>query len=297
MTKIVIIGASVAGHSVAVNLREKNKDCFITLITEEPHPFYDRRKLIGYLCGNIKEKELFLATPDFYAAGNINFLKERKAVGVNTAKQTVYLKKEEKRESCPYDFLVICSGRKTILPDIPGINKDSVLRMDTLSDFKEVKSRLIGDTVCFLGWNRLACEIAKALASKHKEIKLIMKEAPLDPLPGEGVEVINSELVDVIGESGVQAVKLKEGKIIGACLVMVFMSLPRAAMDFLDGANIELSEDAVSVDERMRTNLDNVFACGAISAPKDFSPRLKTWDETVMESKVLVDNLIQVMGG
>jgi thioredoxin reductase len=116
-------------------------------------------------------------------------------------------------------------------------------------------------------------------------------------LPCDGIEVINSELVDIIGESGVQAVKLKEGKIIGASLVMVFMSLPKAAMDFLKDTDIEVAEDGIYVDEKMCTNIDNVFSSGSVSVPKDFAARAKTWDETVNESKILVDNLIQVIGG
>jgi nitrite reductase (NADH) large subunit len=296
MTKIVIIGASAAGHTVAQNLREKNKDCAITLITEEAFPFYDRRKLVVYLSGNIKEKELFLLPPDFYAAQNIDFLKERKVVGINTKKRAVYLKREESRESLVYDFLVICSGRKTIFPEISGINKAGVLRPDTLSDFKEIKVHLISDTVCFLGWNRLASEVAKVIIAKGKEVKLIMNETPLEPLPGEGIEVINSEVVDIIGESGVQAVKLKEGKIIGTSLVMVFMSLPKAAMDFLDGTDIEAAEEAICVDEKMRTNLENIFSSGTVSVLKDFSPRLKTWDETVSESLKVAESIFQAIG-
>jgi NAD(P)H-nitrite reductase large subunit len=296
MTKVVIIGASAAGHTAAVSLREKNRDCSISLITEEAFPFYDRRKLLDYLAGRIKEKELLLSSSEFYAQKNINFLKEKKVSGINPNRRLVYLKEEDSRESLEYDFLVICSGRKTVLPQIPGINKDGVFRLDALKNFKDCRQYLISDSVCLMGWNGLTPSVFKIMTGKQMEIKLIINEKPADYQPPEGIEVINSEVVEIIGESRVQAVKLKEGKIIGTSLVMV-MDFPKASIDFLKDTDIEISQDAICVDERMCTSLKNVFSSGSVCSRKDSPVRLKSWDETVNESIGLVDNLVNIIGG
>jgi NAD(P)H-nitrite reductase large subunit len=296
MNKVVIIGASLAGHTVATALRDGNKDCPITLITEEAFTFYDRRMSFDYLEGKIKEKEILLSNPDFYQTKNINFLKERKAVSVNTAKRLVFLKNGEKRESIEYDFLVVCSGRKTFLPEIDGINKEGVFTFDSLKELKDAKNHLLGECVCVIGSNWLTVEFAKTVAARQKELKIITdKNIDMTLLPGNA-EIINTQVVEIIGESGVQAVKFKEGKIIGASIVFVMgKSVPN--VDFLKDTPVQMSVEAVLVDENMRSNISNIFSCGSVCCVKGGDFKLKSWDQTLAESRVLAENLIKTIGG
>ncbi|MDD5079821.1 MAG: FAD-dependent oxidoreductase [Candidatus Omnitrophica bacterium] len=298
MPKIIIIGSSIAGHTAAISLRQKNKDCEITLITDEPSPCYDKRKLPAYLAGGTKEKELYLVNADHYAGQNIKFLKERKVYGINTNRRLVYFKYEETRGNAEYDFLVICSGVKTTLPDIPGINKEGVIRLDSLNDFKQARKYLLSsDTVCFLGWNPWAQEIAKAITGQQKEVKAVTEQPVEGPAQMQHLEFINSKVTDIIGESGVQAIKLKEGKIIGASLVVVFDSPAKPAVDFLKDTDIELSGGGVCVDANLRTNLKNVFACGAAAGAQGLPDKTKNWDDVLNESVRLADNISQAIGG
>jgi len=268
------------------------------LIAEEQFPCYDKRKLPAYLSGGAKEKDLHIGSADHYASQNIKFLKERKVYGINTGRRLVYFKHDETRENAEYDFLVICSGVKTQLPDIPGINKEGVIRLDSLSDFKQARKYLLSsDTVCFLGWNPWAQEIAKAITGQQKEVKAVTEQSVEAPEQTQHLEFINSQVTDIIGESGVQAIKLKEGKIIGASLVVVFDSPARPAVDFLKDTDIELSEGAICVDETLRTNLKNVFACGAAARIKGSADKIKNWDDALNESVRLADNISQAIGG
>ena len=296
MNKVVIIGASVAGHTVATALREGNKDCPITLVTEEAFVFYDRRRSFDYLDGKIKEKEVFCASPDFYQAKNINFLKERKVVSVNTGKRLGFFKNGEKRESIEYDFLVICSGRKTPLPEIDGINKQGVFTLDSLKELKEARHHLSGESVCVIGSNWLTLEFAKVIAARQKELKIVTDENIDIALLPENTEIINTRVVEIIGESGVQAVKFQEGKIVSASVVFV-MGKSKPSADFLKDTPVEISEEAILVDEDMRSNISNIFSCGSVCCIKGSGFKLKSWDQTSAESRVLVDNLIKTIGG
>jgi NAD(P)H-nitrite reductase large subunit len=298
MPKIIIIGSSVAGHTAAVTLRQKCKDCEITLITEDAYPCYDKRKLPVYLSGGVKEKELYLVPADHYASHNIKFLKEKKVYGINTNRRLVYFKHEEAKENAGYDFLVICSGVKTLLPDITGINKEGVIRLDSLSDFKQARKYLLScETACFLGWNPWAQEVAKAVTGQQKEVKAVAVQPAEGSVEMQHLEFINSQVTEIIGESGVQAIKLQEGKIIGASLVAVFGDFPKPSIDFLKDTDIELSDGAISVDETLRTNLKNVFACGAAARIKGLPDKPKNWDDALNESVRLTDSLIQAIGG
>jgi nitrite reductase (NADH) large subunit len=296
MTKIVIIGASVAGHSAAVKLREKISDCAITLLTEENFPFYDRRRLPDFLAGTIEEKELFISSEEFYAQNNIIFLKDKKVSSLNPAKRLIYFKERGGEE---YDFLLIASGRKVVLPEIPGARRNGVFILYNLEDYKRFREhiRIIRNPVCLLGSDDWALAIAKTIACAHKiEVKLISRNTVENSGLPQDLEVINTPLQEIIGEGEVQAVKLKEGKLIGVSSV-VFLEELRNNIDFLKNTQMEISEDTILTDETMRTSIENVFACGAVARRRTESARIKNWDEVAMEAENFADNFLRRMKG
>jgi nitrite reductase (NADH) large subunit len=270
----------------------------ITLITEESYPLYNKPRLFDLLEGSVKEKELFLSSDEFYRQKNILFLKECKVSAVNTLRKQVYFK--NKREVAPYDLLVICTGRKFILPEIPGVRKNGVASLYSLTDFKAFISQAIGDSICVVGANVWAVAASRILASRRKDIKLInsngcLTEASRGLISAE-VEVINSRVTEIIGESEVQAIKLIEGKIIGTHAV-VFMDDLRSNTDFFKNMDIEMSDGAIVVDEKMRTNLEGVFACGTVCRQSATGSAAKSWDEVISESRQLASHLIEAIQG
>jgi len=295
---IVIIGASIAGHTVATALREANKACSITLIGRSPYPAYDKRRFLDYLTGSAKEKDLFLVAPDYYQEHGIQFLKECLVTSVGTIrKQVTYKNKDDRRASLDYDFLVVCSGRSTELPDVAGINKEGVYTLDSLVNFKDFRTHLITEPVCIMGSGPGALSVAQALAAKRKEVKLISSGLAVPENPNCYVDTIAADVVELIGEAGIQAVRLSEGKIIGTSLP-VFMPEPKKAnADFFKNGDIELSDGAIRVNETMSTNVPGVFACGSVCVKPSDANSVKSWEETINESKVLVEHLVRQIGG
>ncbi|MCX5708345.1 MAG: FAD-dependent oxidoreductase [Candidatus Omnitrophica bacterium] len=114
---------------------------------------------------------------------------------------------------------------------------------------------------------------------------------PQENLP-PAVEVINSEVVEIIGDSGVQAIKLKEGKIIGVSWAGV-MSPARPCTDFLKDSNIELIDGAIAVDENMRSSIPDIFACGAVCLRRGETPRIKTWEDSLAEGLSVAENILK----
>lgn len=294
MKNIVIIGASAAGHTLATLLREGSKDCAITLLSEESVPCYDKRRLPELLSGKVKEKEIFISSDDFYRKQNIVFIKECKVSSVNTQKNLVYGKNID---ALPYDFLIICTGRRFVVPSIAGAKKTGVFCLNSLSDFRDILSYGLGDSVCVVGSGNWAQEAAKGLALTHKETRLIFDQTACadDVQPFlEGVEVIRDEPVEIIGESQVQAVKLKKGKIIAASAVFYAGGL-KSNIDFLKNADIGLNGDLISVNDQMQTTRENVFACGAVCSLNQQHNVSQSWDEVVAQSSLLAHQLLSAL--
>ena len=295
MKKIVIIGASIAGHTVATALRQIHKSCSITLVTEEDYSLYDKRKLLDLLAGTVKDKEILLSSDEVYRDQNITFLKETRVSSVNTEKKIMYLKNKGVLE---YDFLVVCSGRKFVVPDIPGAKKEGVFSLNSLDEFKDFARRLLsGDAVCLVGSGQQVIKIAKILAQKQKELKIFSPNggALQEIIPSvEGqIEIINSRVMEIIGEHEVQAVKLAEGKIIGASSV-VFADELQSNLDFLKNTRVETIRNTILVDDGMRTNIGEIFSCGSVCSKKDMAETglaEKSWEEVINEGRHLAEIL------
>jgi NAD(P)H-nitrite reductase large subunit len=86
MKKIIIIGSSAAGYTLAQRLLAKDSQRSVTIVTQEPFAPYDRRKLLGYFAGAVKEKELFLSLN-----GKETVRGGLKVTGVNCDRKTLYL--------------------------------------------------------------------------------------------------------------------------------------------------------------------------------------------------------------
>jgi len=106
------------------------------------------------------------------------------------------------------------------LPQIPGAKKKGVLLLNSGDDLKKLDSFLINDTVCIDGPSKTALNLARSLQEKYKVgVKVVTSDKVEGILP-EGIEVIASPIKEIVGEGRAEAVKFKDGKAVGVCLVL-----------------------------------------------------------------------------
>ncbi len=258
---VVILGASVSGHNIARRIREEDRDCRITLITDEDYPAYDHLKLVDFISGITHEDGIFLCSEEWYVNNNISFIKNKRAGAINTSKKQLYFKD---KGSINYDILVISSGRSPVVPEIPGARKRGVFRLYTLDDAKSFLKHYIASTVCVVGSDVLALKMSQVICEKYKTEVKLLSESVFDPsLIHPDIEVINDAAAEILGEGEVQAIKLKSGKVFGVCAVL-FMGEYKSNIDFLKGSDIKVDNDFVLVDGWMCTSNKDIFACGSV---------------------------------
>ena len=293
MTRIVIIGNSAGGFSCCEALIKYSGDYEITVISEGKALPYKRNLLIDYLSGNIQESGLFLCAADFYEKNRIRFLKNSKAIRVDTRKQQVVLKDNK----ISYDYLVISTGVKVNIPDIPGNSKDGVYAFYALEDIQKVKQQLIlGDTVCVVGDPDLCLCLSQAIVSKEKQAKIISSPRPESFIASEKAEWLeNLEVSEIIGEGAeLKALKLNNGKVIGTSLV-IFAGNCLPNTDFLKESGIKADEGYICVDEGMHTNIENIFACGSASKIENQPLKSKSWEDVVREGALAGSTIITLL--
>ncbi len=279
MAKIVIIGNSAAGFSACQALINNSKTNEITVISREEYPAYKKNLLIEYLEGSQKEQDLFLCGEDFYEKNSINLQKNSEVIRIDTKKQSIVLKDKARID---YDYLIIASGQSVDIADIPGKNKDGVFAVSGLSDMKKIKDKLVlSNTICVIGEEARCSRLAQAITAKDKEVKVISKESGLMPK-------------ELIGEGQLQALKLSNGKVFGTSLVL-FTGDYIASTDFLKDTDIKTLNGYILTDEFMRTNLENVFACGSVAGNETAVGKEKLWADACREGILAAGNLIKLI--
>ncbi|MDP2927304.1 MAG: acetyl-CoA decarbonylase/synthase complex subunit alpha/beta [Candidatus Omnitrophota bacterium] len=114
------------------------------------------------------------------------------------------------------------------LPAIPGARKRGVVLISSEDDFKKLDAYLINDTVCIDGQAGVVFKLAKLICEKYKvAVKVISADSTPRLLElrgcspgGEDIQVINSPIQEIVGEGRAEAVKFKDGKAVGVCLVI-----------------------------------------------------------------------------
>ena len=106
------------------------------------------------------------------------------------------------------------------LPSIPGARKKGVVLISSEGDLKKLDTYLINDTVCIDGQSGITFRLAKLICEKYKvAVKVISTEQYHGELSAD-IQVINSPIQEIVGEGRAEAVKFKDGKAIGVCLVV-----------------------------------------------------------------------------
>lgn len=294
MKKVIIIGNSVSAFSACqafINSIDFPQYS-ITVISEEKYLPYRRDLLVDYLCGTVHEKDLFLCPQDFYSSKGIVLEQEREVTRVDLKRNRVILKSNDKIE---YDYLIISSGSKPVINDIPGKHKDGVFVFYSLDDAKNILQKMdIASCVNIVGDPDLSLRLAGFFLSKGKEVKIISRHKPDTFALREKLEWIDLlDPAELIGEgSELKALKLDNGKIIAASLV-IFNSNYKPSVNFLKDCDIKLENGYILVNENMHTNIENVLACGSVCRRSN-SYQEKSFEQCSQEGVLATESVINL---
>ncbi len=275
MPDYLIIGNGAAGRKAVERLRSKNRNCSITILTDEQFPHYPRPRLsLGYISGEVARDAMF-TTPDFYAKNEISLVFGH-VKGVNPKKNTVIL---ADGSELSYRALLIASGASPVLPPWEGANLDGVVTLRTMKDADEIIQRLEGaDTAVVAGGGILGCEVAEAVNKRGKNASILVRGgkdkvgAPAlvpekavqrcDAMLGKGIDVrIDEEVARLAGDTNVAEVVTASGAVIKTELVIVTIGA-RSNISFLEGSGIKTGRGVIVDPELKCPDFPNIFAAG-----------------------------------
>ncbi|MEU9316532.1 FAD-dependent oxidoreductase [Streptomyces sp. NPDC048295] len=304
-SRVVVVGAGMAGVQTAVALREQGFTGPVTLIGAEPHQPYDRPPLSkAVLLGKAEDSAFDI---DFEAL-EIDLQLGREVTGVRPAAHEL----DTPSGPVPYDVLVIATGAEpVVLPGVEGVPGVHLLRtLDDAARLRPVLDEQHGVVVVGAGW--IGAEFATAARAAGCAVTVV--EAADRPLAGAmpaevaapmaawyaetGAELLTGARVDRV-EPG--RVVLADGRTVPAAAVVVGIGA-RPATGWLAGSGIELGPDgSVTADEALRTSLPDVYAVGdCASFPSArYGERLLVhhWDNALQGPRTAAANIIGALAG
>jgi dihydrolipoamide dehydrogenase len=174
-----------------------------------------------------------------------------------------------------FDFAIIASGSKPVIPPIPGSDHQDVITSDAALSLEAVPA-----SMCIIGGGVIGCEFASvynAFGCKVTIIEMLpeivanMDQDIVKPLKAkllkEGVEIFIRTKVESIqeGPEGLAVTTSSEAgeKIITSQKVLLSVGR-KPVLDTLelDKVGVETARGAIKVNQKMQTNKRNIFAVG-----------------------------------
>lgn len=286
----MIVGNGAAGLAAAEAIRRLDAQAEITIVGEEPHPFYSRPGLAYYLSGLLPETQLFSRPERDYRQLGIRRLTAKAAL----VKADAHRLELEGGASLAYDALLVAVGARAVRPRTPGMDLDGVVFLDTLDDARDIirRSRRAKRAVV-VGGGITAMEIAEGLVARGVETHYLLRrdrywanvldpdesELVEDRLEEEGVRLHhNTDINRILGRGGrVTGVELSPGHVLSCQIVGVAIGIaPR--LDLARASGLKVSR-GIAVDPFLKTSAPDVYAAGDVA--EVFDPEI---GEPVLDS-------------
>lgn len=255
------------------------------------------------------ETKLYLNPPEWYKDGSIEITKDE-ARSIDFSGKGVTTKTGKRY---PFTKLILATGGTPKNLPLPGFKDlSNIFMLRQVEDVQKIMNAVgdKGKKIVIVGTSFIGMEVGNALA-KENDVSLIgMEDAPLERVMGKQVGQIfqkslekngakfylgasvdsavpSSKAANAVGMSSVGGVKLKDGTVLEADLVILGIGVGPATEYLKDNKDIELNKDgSLNVDTNFQVKgLSDVYAIGDIATypyngpgGKDTPVRIEHWN-------------------
>ncbi len=276
MRRIVIVGASAAGASAAEAVRRADRECQITLVSDEPVPLYSRCLLSDYMLGQVGRGRLAFRPRDWPRSLGAEVVHEP-AVELNPSARHLVTRSGK---HVTYDRLLVATGASPMLPQLPGSGTGGVHALYRLDQVDEALAALTrARRVVVLGAGKVGVKAAEAVAARGLPTTVVEQASHLLPgtldsesaawlaelLANRGIQAATgATVVEFLSRNGhVDGVTLDTDQRLACDLVLIALgSRPNAGLARRAGVRVR---DGLLVDAHMQTSLQGIYAAGDVA--------------------------------
>jgi NADPH-dependent 2,4-dienoyl-CoA reductase/sulfur reductase-like enzyme len=274
--KIVMIGGGGASIVCANTLRILNNPAQIDIYTRRARTAYTPCEQPFALRDTLSFEEMFYASPSWFDKKNIGLHTEKNVESIDRERKVIKVDGEE----ISYDLLVINTGARAKIPDIPGLEGERVHFLSTELRYAEIMHSMIpqGKRAAILGGGIIGLEMAQTLKEKgYASVSVIVSSdsllsQQLDPDMGEKLHpIISAEDISLkLSTSVTRAESGKNGTVLflsnGETLETDWVLVAKGVVP-----DVELAEKAglkigttggIEVNQYLQTSDPNIYAAG-----------------------------------
>ncbi|MAD08187.1 MAG: ferredoxin reductase [Gammaproteobacteria bacterium] len=273
MAGMVIIGAGHAAGQAAASLRQEKYTGSITIIGDEPHLPYQRPPLSkAYLSGSQEVERVYLRAEKFYHDKDIDLKLSTRATAIDPDAKVVAL---EDGSSIDYDKLLISTGSRPRILNIPGSDLGGIHYLRTIDDVDGIRAEMReGANLVIVGGGYIGLEVAAVGVEQGLNVHVLEMEDRIlqrvttptmskyyDELHrGRGVNIhTNTGVTGFSGDGKVQKVLCGDTEFAADMVIVGIGIVP----------NIELAQAAgltcdngIVVDDHCQTSNPDIYAAG-----------------------------------
>ncbi len=274
---VIVIGGGPSGVRVAQELSKAG--CRVILFNAERWQPYNRVKLTPLLSGDVQIGQVSQPL-DFTGPGKVTLYSNTSVVGIDREAKTITTRQGR---TWPYAKLVIATGSRAHVPNIPGIDLPGVFTFRNFDDVEKLVARSVRSRHCVVvGGGLLGLEAARGMRDRGVETTVIEHEThlmarQLDRRAGEllarhvagmGISTITGTGVKAFtGDGRIEAVEIADGRTI-ACDTVILCTGVRANMEFARDVGLAVGR-GIKVDSHLRTSDPDIYAVGECAQFED----------------------------
>lgn len=272
--RLIVVGNGMVGLRFVEELVARAEGRYrISIIGKEPQPAYNRVLLSSLLAGEVSAPDVRFRDRGWYAEHGLELLLGSAAESIDAGARVLRL---ADGRTLAFDRLVLATGSQPIHPPAPGMTLPGVMTFRDLADVEAIHAAAGGGRrAVVIGGGLLGIEAAYGLVRAGLEVSLIalrdrLLERQLDPRAGQllrsaveakGIRVLlEAETEAVLGDVAAEAVKLKDGRLLPADLVVVAIGIqPEATLARQAGI---VCNHGIVVDDGLATSVAGIYAIG-----------------------------------
>ncbi|SBV33565.1 Nitrite reductase [NAD(P)H] [uncultured Sphingopyxis sp.] len=271
---LVVIGNGMAGCRAVEELLARDPDRFrITIFGAEPRVNYNRIMLSPVLAGEKAFDDIVINDAGWYADNGIALVAGDPVVAIDRAAKTVTTRGGVGER---YDRLLIATGSDPFIIPVPGKDLPGVIAFRDMDDVGTMLTAAEkGGSAVVIGGGLLGLEAAHGLSLRGMTVTVLhlmptLMERQLDEAAGwllkqaleaRGQTILTgADTAEIVGDGKVEGVKLKDGTLIPASLVVMAVGI-RPATGLARDAGLAVGR-GIRVDDHMVTSDPAILAVG-----------------------------------
>lgn len=278
--KVLVIGGVAAGTKAAAKIKREIPSAQVKILTKSKDISYAGCGLPYYVGGVVDSREeLIVNTPErFSGLTGTEVVTECEVTSVNAKDHSVTALKNGEAFEETYDKLIIAVGAVPAVPPMDGTDLEGVFTVRSVEDAVNIRAqaeKLKGKKAVVVGAGMIGLEMADNLKKAGMDVTITdmqdqilpgildkeMAEFAQKKLREDGMTLLLSAPLKGIEGNGKVENVLCGSMTLHAELVIIAVGV-KPATAFLANSGLSMDHGAILVNEKMQTNLEDIYAAG-----------------------------------